>query len=81
MQPVVKYVVQSGKCDTAVNCAWCKQVRDRVSGEPLAEPLQTELKKAIESHGICEPCGSALKASAHSSRKFLVESLIEELQE
>jgi hypothetical protein len=68
----LKYVVIDGKCPQAVNCAWCRSVVDRLTNQPLLEPLQTTLKNQIQSHGICEPCANSLILS----RKKLVVSQI-----
>jgi hypothetical protein len=46
-----------------VNCSWCNTVRRRDTHEPLTEPLQTQLKREIESHGICGPCADDMRKS------------------
>ncbi len=77
----MKYQVKDGKCENAINCGWCKTVKDRLTNEPLAEPLQTQLKQEIESHGICQPCADAVKQEYRDSkRRFLVEAMLDEIQ-
>ena len=46
-----------------VNCSWCSTVKRRDNHEPLAEPLQTQMKKEIESHGMCDPCADGMRKS------------------
>jgi hypothetical protein len=46
-----------------VNCSWCSTVKRRDTHEPIAEPLQTQLKKEIESHGMCNPCADDIRRS------------------
>lgn len=46
-----------------VNCSWCQTVRRRDTGEPIAEPLQTQLRNEIETHGMCGPCKAGIQGS------------------
>lgn len=46
-----------------VNCSWCNTVKRRDTHEPLAEPLQSQMKKEIESHGMCNPCADGMRRS------------------
>ncbi len=46
-----------------VNCSWCHTVRRRDTNEPVAEPLQTRLRKEIETHGMCGQCKSGVQGS------------------
>ncbi len=46
-----------------VNCSWCHTVRRRDNNEPVAEPLQTQLRNEIETHGMCGPCKSGVQGS------------------
>lgn len=64
-----------------VNCSWCSTVKRRDTHEPIAEPLQTQLKKEIESHGICGPCEKEVrKAYKGKPQEVLAEALIEEIK-
>ncbi|MFN7991467.1 MAG: hypothetical protein U0R44_04895 [Candidatus Micrarchaeia archaeon] len=63
-----------------VNCSWCSTVKRRDTHEPIAEPLQTQLKKEIESHGMCEPCATDIRKSYKGKpQEILVEALVEEI--
>lgn len=46
-----------------VNCSWCSTVKRRDTHEPLAEPLQSVMKREIESHGMCGPCADDIRKS------------------
>ncbi len=64
-----------------VNCSWCSTVKRRDTHEPIAEPLQTQLRKEIESHGMCEPCAEQIRRSYKGKREeHLAEALVEEIQ-
>ncbi len=47
-----------------INCSWCRTVRRRDTNEPIAEPLQTQLKREIESHGMCSGCSADVRRDA-----------------
>ena len=46
-----------------VNCSWCSTVKRRDTNEPIAEPLQSRLRKEIDTHGMCGTCKSGMSES------------------
>lgn len=49
-----------------LNCAWCGRVKNRLTGEPLAESIQGVIRKKIQSHGICPPCAEGMRKRAEA---------------
>src|SRR5512143_2859096 len=64
-----------------VNCSWCSTVKRRDTHEPIAEPLQTRLRKEIESHGMCEPCAVEVRRPYKCKKEQkLADALVEEIK-
>ncbi len=57
-----------------VNCSWCNTIKRRDTHEPIAEPLQTQLKSQIESHGMCAPCEEQVRSSYMKRREAAASS-------
>ena len=59
-----------------VNCSWCSTVKRRDTNEPIPEPLQTQLKKEIDTHGMCGTCATDVRNSSYKPNEPLAETVM-----